>query len=189
MRSRLLGVVAMTALMLVGAGATAAAAGAGTSMAPSGDPGTCTITVSGDVGPDGTTIKAFPVDVVVSGTVPGAATQLRLFVRTEGDPAFVQRGETVPVDGKYAFPAITLAGPSEFSVGFLYGDLNAYTATCSDPSGSNVIRIRVADATAARSLAFTGSSDTMRNVLIGLAAIALGLVLVVGARRRHHVDV
>jgi LPXTG-motif cell wall-anchored protein len=37
-------------------------------------------------------------------------------------------------------------------------------------------------------LAFTGSSDTTRNVLIGFAALMLGTVLVVGSRRRKHAN-
>ncbi len=41
---------------------------------------------------------------------------------------------------------------------------------------------------AAAALAFTGSSDTPSYVLIGIAAIVVGAVLVVAARRRSHLS-
>ncbi len=40
----------------------------------------------------------------------------------------------------------------------------------------------------AAALAFTGSSDTPSYVLIGIAAIVVGAVLVVAARRRSQVS-
>jgi hypothetical protein len=175
--SRLLKLVAVGALTLVGAVGTAAVAGV------------CTVTLSGDVTPDGTTTRTFPVSVVVSGDVPEGATLLRLYVSSPIDSDFVLNAETVPVDGTYAFPAITLDATADFRVGFFYGNQNAYTASCTDPSGADVIRIRPAGTTVARPLAFTGSSGTTSTVLIALAAIALGVVLVVASRRRHRVDV
>jgi LPXTG-motif cell wall-anchored protein len=55
---------------------------------------------------------------------------------------------------------------------------------CAGAGGEVVIRVRAEAAT----LAFTGSSsNTPTYVLIGIAAIVLGLVMVVGVRRRASV--
>ena len=47
--------------------------------------------------------------------------------------------------------------------------------------------VKAAEATKS-SLAFTGSSNTPSYVLIGIAALVLGAVLVVAARRRSQVS-
>jgi LPXTG-motif cell wall-anchored protein len=73
------------------------------------------------------------------------------------------------------------------SVNYTYGNKNAYVTGCTGPGGVTVLRAE--GAAKAANLAFTGSSNTTTYVLIGAAAIVLGIVLVVAARRRSHVNV
>jgi LPXTG-motif cell wall-anchored protein len=53
-----------------------------------------------------------------------------------------------------------------------------------------VVRVDIEGAAAsqAQALAFTGSNNTHSFVLIGVAALVVGLVLTVGARRRNKVS-
>jgi LPXTG-motif cell wall-anchored protein len=82
----------------------------------------------------------------------------------------------------------------DFSISWTYGNQNAYNAACPTPGGQEVIRVQAEAASAttnrpgAAALAFTGSSDTPSYVLIGIAAIVVGAVLVVAARRRKQVS-
>ena len=76
---------------------------------------------------------------------------------------------------------------------FTFGNQNAYTAACAGVAGEVVVRVQAAQVTRppvveAQALAFTGSSDTPMYVLIGIAAIVIGTVLVVAARRRSHLS-
>jgi LPXTG-motif cell wall-anchored protein len=67
----------------------------------------------------------------------------------------------------------------------LYGNKNAYATGCADPHG--VLGVRVSAAEASQAPALTGSNNTHSFVLIGVAALVVGLVLTVGARRRNKV--
>ncbi len=91
-------------------------------------------------------------------------------------------------DGTFVFGPTVFAVPVDFSISYTYGNRNAYSNFCIGPGGQSVVRIRPAAAEAARALAFTGSSDTTRNVLIGFATLMLGTVLVVGTRRRKNAN-
>jgi LPXTG-motif cell wall-anchored protein len=66
---------------------------------------------------------------------------------------------------------------------------------CPDVKGEAVTNSAVDPASAtqqaaagSRSLAFTGSNDTPSYVLVGIAALVLGAVLVIAARRRSQVS-
>ncbi|HEX5586440.1 MAG TPA: LPXTG cell wall anchor domain-containing protein, partial [Acidimicrobiia bacterium] len=74
-----------------------------------------------------------------------------------------------------------------FAVNYVLRGVNAYTTSCTTVAGEVVVTIRPAGAQAARPLAFTGSNDTTQYVLIGAGLLAVGSVLVVGARRRNRV--
>lgn len=91
-------------------------------------------------------------------------------------------------DGTFVFGPQVISVPVDISISYTYGNKNAYSDFCIGPGGQSVVRVRAAGEVAARALAFTGSSDTTRNVLIGFAALMLGTVLVVGTRRRKHAN-
>ena len=69
-------------------------------------------------------------------------------------------------------------------------DGNAYTAACATVAGPARGRTSIVagETVAVGPLAFTGSSDTPSYVLIGIAAVVIGAVLVVAARRRSQVS-
>jgi LPXTG-motif cell wall-anchored protein len=178
----------MTALALVASGALAGVASAGSMPGvPPASPGTCTFTLSGTgVNADGT-VTSLPADVIVSGAVPTGATVVQLFVAQPFGTPLVLNQSIAPVGNAYAFAPVHITVESDISVSYLFGNQNAYTTTCSGPGGLTVVRIRPAGVQAARPLAFTGSNDTMQYVLIGAGLLAVGSVLVVGARRRNRV--
>ena len=181
--------ISMTALALVASGALAGVASAGSmpGVAPP-SPGACTFALSGPgVGADGT-VTGLPADVVVSGTVPTGATLVQLFVAPAETPLVLNQ-TVAPVGNAYSFAPVHITVPSDISVSYLYGNGNSYTTTCAGPGGLTVVRIRpvAAGVAAARPLAFTGSNNTLEYVLIGAGLLAVGSVLVVGARRRNRV--
>jgi hypothetical protein len=92
---------------------------------------------------------------------------------------------TIP-GGTFVFGPQVISVPVDISISYTYGNKNAYSDFCVGPGGQSVVRVRAGEV--ARALAFTGSSDTTRNVLIGFAALMLGTVLVVGTRRRKHAN-
>ena len=123
-------------------------------------------------------VPAFPATVTVSGTAP---TGVHMVLYVDGLPV----SEQDVTDNTFSLSA-NLTQASDISANFTYGDENAYTAGCATPGGEVVVRVKSAEAT--KSLAFTGSSNTPSYVLIGLAALVLGAVLVVAARRRSQVS-
>jgi LPXTG-motif cell wall-anchored protein len=134
-------------------------------------------------------VTAFPSNVAVTGTVESGVT-ITLYGQTPPVTGpTVALASQVVTDGTFALQA-NLTGETDLSVNFTYGDGNAYTASCSTPGGEVVVRVKTATASnpgagnTARALAFTGSSDTPSYVLIGIAAVLVGAVLVVAARRR-----
>jgi LPXTG-motif cell wall-anchored protein len=138
-------------------------------------PGQCVFNVIPD------TVTVFPADVEVKGTAP-VGTTVTVFVNgtaVSGKTALIGAGGTFDFTGVH----VTSANDA-ITVNFTFGNKNAYTATCATPLGEVVVRVKVE---AAAALAFTGSSNTGTYVLIGIGAVVLGLVLVVGARRRASV--
>ncbi len=134
------------------------------------------------------TVAALGDTITITGNAPAGVT-VQLFVNGGANPA-----QQVVLPNSPAFPAFSFnlqitADPTSFAVSYLYGNKNAYTATCSagGVEGAVVSRVTVANNTASR-LAFTGSSDTPTYVIVGAAAVILGLVFVVGARRRARTD-
>jgi LPXTG-motif cell wall-anchored protein len=139
-------------------------------------------------------VTAFPSEVTVTGTV-GADVHLTLFAQTPPltGPLNVI-GEKDVTAGAFSISG-TVTAESDISVGSTFGKEGAYTGGCATPGGETVVRVKTAEATkpgtvtpAAAQLAFTGSSDTPSYVLIGIAAIVVGAVLVVAARRRSHLS-
>ena len=106
----------------------------------------------------------------------------------------------VVTTGAFSFQYTVQAGDFQpdgtvgISVNFTYGNQNAYTSVCTNTAvaGETVVRVKsevvTRPAAAAAALAFTGSSDTPSFVLIGIAAVLVGAVLVVAARRRSHLS-
>jgi LPXTG-motif cell wall-anchored protein len=143
-------------------------------------------------------VPAFPTQVTVSGTAPNG---VRMVLYADGVPAVPQAPSDVVVqdvtDNTFVLK-YTVNQPTNLSVNFTFGTDNgtdnAYTAGCATPGGEVVVRVEVkaAEVKAARAktaaLAFTGSSDTPSYVLIGIAAVVLGAVLVVAARRRSRLS-
>jgi LPXTG-motif cell wall-anchored protein len=163
----------------------ASAAGAQTEPAPPGD---CVIL---SVTPN--PVPGFPTQVTVTGTAPNT-DNTTVVLYADGVPAVVNgAGDVVSqlvTDGTFTLK-YTVTAATDISVNFTFGNENAYTSGCALPSGEVVVRVDVkateATKPAAASLAFTGSSDTPSYVLIGIAAIVVGAVLVVAARRRSNV--
>ncbi len=168
---------ALFALPMVAAGAQTVP-GEGAPEAP-----TCTI-LSTAPNP----VTAFPADVTVTGTVQ-SGVRITLYGQTPpGTGTTVALASQDVTDGTFSLTA-NLTGETDLTVNFTYGTDNAYTSGCSTPGGDVVVRVKSNQATKpAASLAFTGSSDTPSYVLIGIAAIVVGAVLVVAARRRSHLS-
>ena len=157
-------------------------ASAGTMEAPA-SPGPCTFTVDS---------SAFPGSVTVNGTVPGADVHVNVFFQAAaGGANNIVASTDLPTGGNFSL-SFAPSGLGNVSVNYTYGNKNAYTTGCSGPGGITVEAAAVSrtnpTAATAAALAFTGSSNTPSYVLIGLAAIVLGIVLVVAARRRSHIN-
>jgi LPXTG-motif cell wall-anchored protein len=181
--------VGVALIGVLGAFALQASAGAQTE-APA--PVTCVIL---SVTP--TTVPAGGGTVTATGTV-GAAVHLTLFAQTPpGTGATVAIAEQDVAAGAFSISG-NVTGASDISLGTATLGDNAYIGGCATPEGQTVVRVNVAGANvvrpgtqpaaAAAALAFTGSSDTPSYVLIGIAAIVVGAVLVVAARRRSHLS-
>jgi LPXTG-motif cell wall-anchored protein len=133
--------------------------------------------------------------VTATGTV-GADVHLTLYAQTPpadpgpGGPVVAIADQDVAA-GSFSISG-NVSGASDITLGTSFGDENAYTGGCATPAGEVVVRVNVAGnevtRPAAAALAFTGSSDTPSYVLIGIAAIVLGAVLVVAARRRSNLS-
>jgi len=156
-------------LVLGAAGIVAAPAGAQTEAVFS-----CTYTV----GP--TRLPPGGGNVTVQGTAPGS-TVVRIFL----NGTLNQTVRSAPVTGAFS-ATIFITGSVEISVA-----LDDYPSTpCIGVGGNEVTggggTVVAGGGTGvnAAGLARTGSSGTKPIVLIGLAALSLGLVLVVAARRR-----
>jgi LPXTG-motif cell wall-anchored protein len=152
---------------------------------PPPSPGQCTFTAAGTV----------PGPVTVQGTVPAGASEINVSF-TPSNPPGPAQVHVVPAPvggGPFSLQFdVTVAGV--VSVNYVYGNQNAYTTGCSGPVGVAGISITraqdptVAGASAAKSLAFTGSNNTPSYVLVGIAALVLGAVLVIAAKRRSRLS-
>ena len=175
---------ALFAFPMLGAGAQEFIPGEGPPPSPE-----CAITSFSPTGP----VATFPVDVVVQGTVIQPAT-ITLFAATPPGTDPVQLDEVTVGPGPFEVSG-SVGGPSTITVGVTYGPENAYAAACADENGITTFPITLKaeevvrpPAAAAAQLAFTGSSDTPSYVLIGIAAVVVGAVLGVAARRRSHLS-
>jgi LPXTG-motif cell wall-anchored protein len=185
----LMGVLgALFALPMLAAGAQTNGS-TGTDGVPPAPPGDCVIL---SVAPN--PVAAFPAQVTVTGTAP-TTDNTTVVLYADGVPATPNSGtdkvSQAVTDGTFTL-LYTVTQATNLSVNFTFGNQNAYTAGCATPGGEVVVRVDVKaseaakPAPAAAALAFTGSSDTPSYVLIGIAAIVVGAVLVVAARRRSH---
>ena len=192
MASRVRKLIGVTAIaMVAGTFALAGVAGAGLMIPGEGappDPG-CSFAVvinePGGVVPPGATTT----NITVSGAIGGDFTGAEVTLLLDGIDSASQPVD--PANGSFVFGPLDVNVPVDVSISYSYGNENAYTNFCIGPGGQSVIRVEAGavarPAERARALAFTGSDDTTRNVLIGVAAVVLGTLLVVGTRRRHQV--
>lgn len=142
------------------------------------------------------TVGAIGDPVTVTGTAPGGVT-VQLFVNGAVTPTAQQvLPGTSATTQPFSFTFTLTTSPTTVSVNYVYDGTgeaagNAYVAGCTNGAiaGEVVSRVTVqaAGQNVARSLAFTGSNDTPTYVVIGAAAVVIGLVLVVAARRRSRV--
>jgi LPXTG-motif cell wall-anchored protein len=150
---------------------------------PPVSPGDCSFTVNN---------TNFP-SVVISGATPvGADVVVEIRFQADGSPtAVLIHTEHLASGGAFTFTYNTGGAAGNVTVNYTFGTDNAYATGCTGPGGVTVVRAEAISkgATApAKALAFTGSSNTPTFVVIGLAALALGFVFVVAARRRSQVN-
>jgi LPXTG-motif cell wall-anchored protein len=193
----LVGLLGALALPMLAAGAQTATTNgsSGSNGIPPDPPGDCSFTVTPNP------IPALGTQVTINGTAP-TSDNAHVVLIADGVPAVPQSGTDVveadpAANGSYTL-LYTVNAQVGLSVSMTFGNQNAYAADCIGPGGITVVRVTVkaADVTkppaavqpAAQALAFTGSSDTPSYVLIGIAAIVVGAVLVVAARRRSQVS-
>jgi LPXTG-motif cell wall-anchored protein len=137
----------------------------------------CIFTVAPTTFPSGTT---FPQNVTVSGTAAPDGATVTVFLN-----GIATTPTTTVVSGAFSVVISIPASGTVVSVGLTA----AYAGSCATPEGlpSVVVSAEAAQVQKAP-LAFTGSSNTPSYVLIGIAALVLGMVLVVAARRRSQVS-
>jgi LPXTG-motif cell wall-anchored protein len=143
-----------------------------------------------------TTVPVGGGTVTATGTV-GADVTLTLFAQSPPGTGPVVAIATQQVAAGAFSISGNVGGAADITLGTEFGNGGAYTGGCATPGGEVVVRVNVAGnevvrppaaAATAAALAFTGSSDTPSYVLIGIAAIVVGAVLVVAARRRSHLS-
>jgi LPXTG-motif cell wall-anchored protein len=178
----LVGLLGALALPMLAAGAQT------TTTIPVDVGGNCVVTV-----PPPTTVDA-GAQVTIAGSAPEGVTVVLFANGQAAEPTPNTTDQTVVVVGasgqfelRYT-PTATVT----LSVNFITAGSNAYTAVCADNAGRTNFPVTVnaneANKPKAQALAFTGSSDTPSYVLIGIAAVVVGAVLVVAARRRRQVS-
>jgi LPXTG-motif cell wall-anchored protein len=142
---------------------------------------TCSFTVSPD------TFAQFPASATVSGSAP-AGSHVQVFVQANVSQTPVVAAETdAASDGGFS-TQIVVTGPTNITVNFTTAENNGYATGCSQVLGVTTVTIPPVEvAGAAASLAFTGSSNTPSIALIGMAAVVVGLALVVGVRRKARI--
>jgi len=118
--------------------------------------------------------------VDITGAAP-AGVYVKAFVAGNVNPA-----GTGTANGEGSFAILGVAGSTSdtITVSYSANPETAYpTTSCSRVQGDVVVRV-AADPSAAAALAFTGSSSSTSLVFVALAAIVVGLALVIGLRRR-----
>jgi LPXTG-motif cell wall-anchored protein len=178
--------VALFALPMAGAGAQEFVPGEGPPPTPE-----CNITSFEPSAP----VASFPTTVTVRGTTDQDGAVITLFAVTPPSVDVVELNSIVVSPGPFEISG-QVSGPSTITVGITYGPENAYAAACAaegnvtefNVEAQGAVRPPAEPAAAAKQLAFTGSSDTPSYVLIGIAAVVIGAVLVVAARRRSHLS-
>jgi LPXTG-motif cell wall-anchored protein len=188
-----LGVLGALFVMPMLAAGAATNGSTGSDGVPPPPPGACVILA---VAPN--PVPAFPTQVTISGTAP-SIDNTHIVLYANGAPAtpnapsdVVQQDVTT---GTFTLKYTVLA-PTDLSVNYTYGNQNAYTAGCATPLGEVVVRVVEVKGAAvtrpavagAQALAFTGSNNTPSYVLVGIAALVLGAVLVIAARRRSRLS-
>jgi LPXTG-motif cell wall-anchored protein len=140
-------------------------------------------------------------DYIVSGTAPDATIVTLYFAPDGGGAVAVPPSQPGP---NFSFN-FTAPSSGTISVGYVTTVGNGYTAVCAIRSGDPDVHVAVqvagenvgvggenvsvgGESASVAPLAFTGSSNTPSYVLIGIAAVVLGAVLVVAARRRSRVS-
>ncbi|HXY92077.1 MAG TPA: LPXTG cell wall anchor domain-containing protein [Acidimicrobiia bacterium] len=127
-------------------------------------------------------VSGFPASVHIEGTAPAGSTV------TAFSGATTLVSTVTAADGTFHSPDFTLTGPTDVSANFSTQPGDGYATGCATAEGATVVRVDAAATTAQQPLAFTGSNNTPSFVLIGVAAVVVGLVLTVGARRRHRIN-
>jgi LPXTG-motif cell wall-anchored protein len=129
--------------------------------------------------------------VTVNGTAPEGSTVVFFFNGVAVTPAVTQ---VVGPDLQFSIGA-NVTPPGDVSVSFFTAPGGYPLNPCLNVAGENVFRITVSPASvtrppaaAAQALAFTGSNNTPSYLLVGVAALVLGAVLVIAARRRSQVS-
>jgi LPXTG-motif cell wall-anchored protein len=177
-------IVAVSAIALVALGGLASAASA-VDEVELGDEGSqlCTFNVLPNPLPaDG--------NVHIEGTAPPFATVVASRADDLNDPPTALVTVQADSSGGFVSANFHLDGPTDVVANFfLEGEpvTNAYAKGCGDPQGNLVVRVLAATAQQ-QALALTGSNNTGTFVMIGVAAIVVGIVLTVGARRRSQVS-
>jgi len=143
----------------------------------------------------GTCVFAWSPEGADGGLVPGVVTVSVTQLPTIDEPVTVQlflNGtlvQSLPVNPSpslpIAFNPIDIESGDSVAVNYILRGVSTYSTVCASVGGQAAVRI---GGTSASRLAFTGSSSTSTMVLVAVSALVLGLVFVVGARRRHRVN-
>jgi hypothetical protein len=126
----------------------------------------------------------FPAAVHIEGTAP-PNTQVTAF---NGATPLVTT--TADDNGNFHSGNFGVNPDTDVSASFAVAG-GSYATGCADPEGLIVVRVKgatAAQAAQAQALAFTGSNNTSTFVLIGFAALVVGMVLTIGARRPSRVS-
>lgn len=127
-------------------------------------------------------VASFPAQVHIEGTAPPGATV------TAYSGATPLVSAVADGSGNFVSADFTLNEPTDVTANFVLEEDNGYATGCANPEGATVVRVQTAAAQQAAALALTGSNNTPTFVMIGIAALVVGIVLTVGARRRSRIS-
>ena len=180
-------IVALSAIALVALGGLASAASAVEEGVDLGEGGEqlCTFNVLPNPMPASGQVH-------IEGSAPAFATVIASRADDLNDPPTPLAEAQADGAGAFVSADFHLDGPTDVVANFfLEGEAhtNAYAKGCGDPQGNVVVKVLGAEAQqAAQALALTGSNNTGTFLMIGVAAVVVGIVLTVGARRRSQVS-